>query len=310
MGIYDYKSDIDELVDYIGDKMATVTDATEQAYLQRAWALASSLYRQHEGTMEPVYGAMHQRLTGWMNWESGNDAEWGALNYSDDQQSNIQDNFKAFFYSWTGENEGPITYKRPSCDMTPTLYLGSKAHYDSIHGMVEHHIADASSNYYTYSCRNITYVPIKNTTGADILVNVRAIMSSYSTYTYAYIGKATPDNSTGSTTSWTFNRASDYQTSSGYGQSISGTDIVIPANRTVIMYYVSFDMLRNDLTGSYQLINNHCLEEMWSGIFSKTGIECDMNVLHTMHCKDHNGTWIDIMNVASTKNITQWPTYY
>lgn len=310
MGIFNYKAEIDEIVDYIGDKMANVTNATEQAYLQRAWALATSLYRQHEGTLEPTYGAMHQRLNGYMAWQAGNDAEWGALNNSNDQAQAIQDNLQATFYAWTGENEGPITYKRPLCDMNPTLYFGSKARYDVVHGMVEHHVTDHSTNQYTYSPRNVTYVPIKNTTGADILVNVKAGMSSYSTYTYAFIGKATPDNSTGSTTSWTFNRASTYQTGSGYEIGILGNDIVIPANRTVIMFYVSFDMLRNDLTGSYQMINNHALEGMWSGIFSKPGIECDMNVLHTMNCKDHNGTWNDLMNVASTKNITQWPTYY
>lgn len=309
MGIYDYKSDIDELVDYIGDKMAVVTDATEQAYLQRAWALTSSLYRQHEGTMEPAYGGMHQRLNGWLNWESGNDAEWGALNYSDDQQTNIQDNFKAFFYSWTGENEGPITYKRPLCDMTPTLYLGSKAHYDSVHGMVEHHVADVSTNLYSYPCRNVTFVPIKNTSANAITVTVKGCLSSYSTYAYANIFMATPNNSTGSTSSWTFNRASDYQTSNAYSANLSG-DIAIPANRTVIMAWTSFDQYRADLTGSYQMINNHVLESMYENIFSKTGLECDMNVLHTMHCKDHNGTWNDLMNVASSKNITQWPTYF
>ena len=310
MGIYDYKSDIDELVDYIGDRMAVVTDATEQAYLQRAWALASSLYRQHEGTMEPTYGATTQRLTGWMNWEAGNDAEWGQLNYSDDQESSVQDSIKAGFYAWTGENEGPLTYKRPVADQTPSLYLGSKAHYDVVTGMVEHHIADASTNVYSYGSRNITYVPVKNTSNSAVEIDVKGVLSSYSTYTYANIFMATPNNSTGSTSSWTFNRASDYQTSNAYAATVTGSNVSIPANRTVILMWVSCDQYRADLTGSYQFINNHTLEEMYKGIFSRSGIECDMNVLHTMHCKDHNGTWNDLMNVASSKNITQWPTYY
>ena len=141
---------------------------------------------------------------------------------------------------------------------------------------------DQSSNAYTYPRRPHSFVPLRNSTDADIVLNVVYEASSYSSnYSNMGFNTWTPDltNTELATHSGdvavTFQNV--FQYSSNIARRASNQNITIPAGKSIILHYWSSGKYHSDVSNHYAMNYVHGLDI--SAIETIDGLECDKQIM-------------------------------
>ena len=142
---------------------------------------------------------------------------------------------------------------------------------------------DQSSNAYSYPDNGGWLIPFRNTTDADITINLPTVMSSYSSnYSSAVISIFTPnaDNSDPSLITEVIFTNVMYYTGSSADRDYT-QQIVVPANTTILVMVQASARYNGDVGEAYQMsfICNVSLEEA----LATEGIRIDAGLLNNMN---------------------------
>ena len=135
----------------------------------------------------------------------------------------------------------------------------------------------------SYSGNCFRVLPIRNTSDADITVSVKCYASSYSNsqYSGSCLGVYTPTNSSGTNYStvtggsWTI--LAQYDSSNVDYQLSSGSNVTVPAGKTVLVMLVSSTFYHT----TYQFSSTNYFYDLHL-TFTNNDIICDVKMLHAL----------------------------
>lgn len=157
---------------------------------------------------------------------------------------------------------------------------------------------DGSS--YSYSNKPFIVFAIKNTSGSDITTTLDMYYSAYGSYSAASIGVFTPNDTNANRTSingYSFSSVWQY-TSSGYSNS-GAQNIVVPANKSVIVVCISSKYNYTSYTNVYQL----ALKDL-ATTFSDAALVPDIEIMTNMENAYHGRYTSSFDHLAKLWTIT------
>ena len=175
----------------------------------------------------------------------------------------------------------------PNASSTQTTYVGNSGYEDQrlIQYATGNRVGWSYRDYY-YQDNNTSYgglswrvLPIRNTSGSPISINISTMYSAYTTYNSASLGYFTPTNSSGTTYStvtggtWTQLQS----TTSGIGTWATNS-INVPGNTTILVLLNTAHAYQTSyrFTDSSSFINLHTT-------FTNANIICDLRMLYALH---------------------------